>query len=123
MGRVEDFPAPRPRRPLLLRTTGMLVLVWDTELLLERRPPAGIWGGLWCLPEIGLPPDTSEHAMVSAIARERFACEIERVKRLPTLRHGFTAGEADVLWHALADVRDAAVPSPVKRIAQGIVSL
>jgi A/G-specific adenine glycosylase len=80
--------------------------------------------------------------MVSAIARERFACEIERVKRLPTLRHGFThftldivpvlatvrsrsarAGEADVLWHALADVRDAAVPSPVKRIAQGIVSL
>ena len=20
------------------------------EILLERRPPAGIWGGLWCLP-------------------------------------------------------------------------
>jgi len=23
----------------------------DGRVLLEKRPPAGIWGGLWCLPE------------------------------------------------------------------------
>jgi A/G-specific adenine glycosylase len=26
-------------------------------VLLERRPPAGIWGGLWSLPQLGLGDD------------------------------------------------------------------
>jgi A/G-specific adenine glycosylase len=30
-----------------------MLILCDNEgrVLLERRPPAGIWGGLWCLPD------------------------------------------------------------------------
>jgi A/G-specific adenine glycosylase len=52
-GRQRDYPSPRPRKPLPLRRTRMLLLYNDRrEVLLEQRPPSGIWGGLWSLPEL-----------------------------------------------------------------------
>ena len=54
-GRPEAYPGPRPARPLPGRAVRML-LVRDPggRVLLQRRPPAGLWGGLWGLPELGL---------------------------------------------------------------------
>ncbi|MGD8357611.1 MAG: A/G-specific adenine glycosylase [Lysobacterales bacterium] len=51
-GRVAELPSPKPRIRVGERTIHMLV-VRDTEdrVLLERRPPNGVWGGLWSLPE------------------------------------------------------------------------
>ena len=50
--RVSEFPYPKPKRRLPLRHTRMLVLVnTKGQVLLQKRPPAGIWGGLWSLPE------------------------------------------------------------------------
>ncbi|MDX1605378.1 MAG: A/G-specific adenine glycosylase, partial [Candidatus Competibacterales bacterium] len=55
-GREHEFPAPRPRKALPVRRTRMLLLrTPQAEILLERRPPNGIWGGLWSLPEC--PPE------------------------------------------------------------------
>ena len=52
-GRQRDYPAARPRKRLPVRRTRMLLLYNDRqEVLLERRPPSGIWGGLWSLPEL-----------------------------------------------------------------------
>ena len=58
LGRPQDFPGRKPKRTLPQRSVRML-LVCDPArgVLLERRPPAGIWGGLWCLPEISLETD------------------------------------------------------------------
>ena len=51
-GVVDRLPSPRPPARVADRTLCMLI-VRDGKgrVLLERRPPAGIWGGLWCLPE------------------------------------------------------------------------
>jgi A/G-specific adenine glycosylase len=50
-GRTEALPFPRPRREMPRRET-CFVLVTDGEgVLLERRPPGGIWGGLLVPPE------------------------------------------------------------------------
>ncbi len=51
--RTAELPARRVRPPVPLRP----VRFWwwqraDGRVLLERRPASGIWGGLWCLPEI-----------------------------------------------------------------------
>jgi len=50
-GTVEQFPAKRPALKISKKSFQMLILL-DKEgnVLLERRPPAGIWGGLWSLP-------------------------------------------------------------------------
>lgn len=53
--RQTDFPAPKPRKELPVRMIRMLLARRENgEVLLERRPPVGIWGGLWSFPECPL---------------------------------------------------------------------
>lgn len=50
--RVHELPSPKPPTRVSERTIYMLVLSnRQGKVLLEKRPPVGIWGGLWCLPE------------------------------------------------------------------------
>lgn len=46
------YPGRKPKKATPVRQTWMLLLENnDGELLLEQRPPSGLWGGLWCPPE------------------------------------------------------------------------
>ncbi len=52
LGKVADFPSPKPPTRVSDKTIHMLILRdSQNRVLLERRPPSGIWGGLWSLPE------------------------------------------------------------------------
>ncbi len=84
-GRQADFPGRRPRKALPERHTRMLLLR-DAEgrVLLEQRPPAGIWGGLWSLPEC--PPEADLHAW----SRETLGVELDAVRDGAALSHTFT---------------------------------
>ena len=44
-GKAEAYPEPRPRRDRPLRSTSMLLLLREGEVLLEKRPPAGVQSG------------------------------------------------------------------------------
>ena len=47
-----EYPQKKPARVRPHRTTLMLLHRCGDLLLLWRRPPRGIWGGLWSLPEV-----------------------------------------------------------------------
>lgn len=48
-----DYPGKKPRKALPVRTVQLLVIKDPNGcVLLEKRPPQGIWGGLWSLPEV-----------------------------------------------------------------------
>ena len=48
------FPGKRPKKSIPERHTVFLQIVDAAgSVLLLRRPEAGIWGGLWCFPEVG----------------------------------------------------------------------
>jgi len=50
--RQDRLPAPRPRTARPAREAWLVVAMrGGHKVLLERRPPSGIWGGLWGLPE------------------------------------------------------------------------
>ena len=50
--KVDRLPSPKPAARVSERTVCMLILRdGEGRVLLEKRPPAGIWGGLWCLPD------------------------------------------------------------------------
>ena len=51
-GKPTAFPVSKPKKTQPVKTTTMLLILNEAnEILLEKRPPAGIWGGLWSLPE------------------------------------------------------------------------
>ena len=49
---IDQYPGRKPRKAKPLKKTTMVLAVSRDALYLERRPAAGIWGGLWSLPEM-----------------------------------------------------------------------
>jgi len=47
-----SFPAKKPPKSKPQKQTLMLLHRYQSRVLLYRRPPTGIWGGLWSLPEV-----------------------------------------------------------------------
>jgi A/G-specific adenine glycosylase len=90
-GRQSELPAPRPKRTRPTRETAMLILL-DAErrVLLRRRAPTGIWGGLWSLPEIGCDEDAV------AWCRQVLGGRARRRGGLPRVRHGFTHFDLEI---------------------------
>lgn len=50
-GRVSELPTRRLRKAKPERRTALLLLLHGSDILLEKRPGSGIWGGLWCPPQ------------------------------------------------------------------------
>ena len=52
-GEQLNYPGKKPRKTLPVKaTTFLMIIAKNGDILLERRPNSGIWGGLWCFPEI-----------------------------------------------------------------------
>ena len=80
----DRLPTPRPRRSRPERPVWVVVaLRGPGRVLLERRPPAGLWGGLWTLPEF----PTRAHA--EQWCREQLV-GTARPRRGEVLRHAFS---------------------------------
>ena len=66
-GNPTQFPGKKPKKDKPIKSTVMLLVKNEAgETLLEKRPPTGIWGGLWSLPEAesdALPDGTGESVM------------------------------------------------------------
>jgi A/G-specific adenine glycosylase len=90
-GREAQLPQPKPRKATPLRET-VFVIVQDPRgrVLLERRPPAGIWGGLWSFPEC------EPGADISAWCREHLGIAVKPVRELGALRHTFSHFRLDI---------------------------
>ena len=54
MGDTQSYPGKKPKKTLPVKTTQMLLIEHDGAILLQQRPPQGIWGGLWAFPEVTL---------------------------------------------------------------------
>jgi A/G-specific adenine glycosylase len=90
-GAPTAFPEPKPRRTLPTRQSWMLVVRNPAgEVLLERRPTTGVWGGLWSLPECGPGQDAAHWC------RERLGVLPRRVEKLPVRRHTFSHFHLDI---------------------------
>jgi len=82
---VTDYPYKKPQKTKPTKSTFMLLLENNRgEILLHKRPPIGIWGGLWSLPQCEKESD------IKLLCKKQFACEISQVKKLPALSHTFS---------------------------------
>ena len=111
------------------RECAMLLLKKGGKVLIELRPPSGIWGGLWSLPEAPLATDWN------AWCKAKFGLRINSTENLAPVKHGFThftlniqpvqckvvgttmaLQEPRYRWIAMKDVAGAALPAPVKKL-------
>jgi A/G-specific adenine glycosylase len=81
---VEAYPGRKPKHNVPVRAVQMLILQNEKgEVLLQRRPPAGIWGGLLSFPEIPVEVPVSEWC-------KQNIGEVTGFSNRPPLRHVFS---------------------------------
>jgi A/G-specific adenine glycosylase len=130
-GRTAELPTPKPRKELPERKATMLVLIEAGRVLLLPRPPTGIWGGLLSLPEVADGSSAEDEA-------RRLGCTIASKQTLAPLIHTFThfrltirpllcevqhqpaAAEPGARWLAAADLPQAALPAPIRKLLSAV---
>ena len=86
-----NYPTPKPQKTVPVRSTCMLILKNRAdEIMLEQRPPSGIWGGLWSLPEC-----PSEDQAVQW-CNDNLGVSGQLVSRWPVRRHTFSHFHLDI---------------------------
>ncbi|MBL8242591.1 MAG: A/G-specific adenine glycosylase [Rhodanobacteraceae bacterium] len=125
-GRVGEFPQARKARTRPSRSLVMLRVRDEAQrILLRRRPPAGVWPGLWSLPEgrtladalatLALAPTRSEPAALIRHEFTHFSLEIAV--------HDVHIGSSRIAdeesrWLAPAEALSLGLPQPVRRLIE-----
>jgi A/G-specific adenine glycosylase len=132
-GRQHEIPAARRGNARPKRDVFMVVALQDSgEVLLERRPESGVWGGLWCLPEFA-----TASAAGAFIRNSLGGCR--EPQPLQTLEHGFThfdlaitpllvrcsgaaaeIGEGRSLWYNIRSPARIGLPAPITTLLSGL---
>jgi A/G-specific adenine glycosylase len=131
-GNPTQFPVPRPKRTLPVREIHMVLLTNSNhDVLLQKRPPTGIWGGLWSLPEFETAKALYEWCYLQGVPESKQAD-----KTLAVLKHTFshfhlhitphlmvtenpaiTVMEADrMLWYNKDQPQRVGVAAPVSKL-------
>ena len=126
-----DYPQKKPTRIKPHKRTLMLLHRCDQRILLWRRPPSGIWGGLWSLPEVDdasaielwqqsfLVQTQSPSAIQRDVIRHQFShysldislaiIELEQIS-------GTIADGENYTWVEIDSFGDYGLPTPVRKI-------
>ncbi len=130
-GRQAELPAAKPKKAIPEREASVLLLTDGRCILLERRPPSGIWGGLLALPEVA-----ADGAEAFAL---RHGGRVRATQPLAPLKHSFThfrltlrpllclaeidtqrvaenASGAGWEWLSPGEIQTAALPTPIRKL-------
>ena len=132
LAQVQQLPTPKPRKSLPVKQLYFLLLRNSAgEILLEKRPAVGIWGGLWSLPEFNDLQQLEDWRISRNIAMQIQA-------PLPSQRHTFSHYHLDYiplpaklinpinivmeanqsLWYKSTPIVSLGLPAPIKRLLQ-----
>lgn len=128
-GLAGQLPVPRPCKALPERHSTFILLLNGNDILLERRPASGIWGSLWC------PPQVDSIVDVGNYCTQHYGVDAGHGQVLPVFTHTFThfklhitpwrlhvprkppqIAEPGQIWLALQDALQAAIPAPVRKL-------
>ncbi len=128
--RVHEFPTPKPRKKIPVKQSIFIIAInTDQQILLEKRAPTGIWGGLWSVPELADRTELDAWLLKKSIV-------VTKKQSLPIRRHTFSHYHLDyqpivlnvenlnnivlegetALWYKHRHSKNIALPAPVKQL-------
>jgi len=130
-GRVAELPTAKPSKPIPERHA-LLLLAEDADrrVLLQKRPPTGIWASLWSLPEAG-DHDTArdwfaqhlqgnyDHAQALAPIAHAFTHYHVQLQPLHWRGLGLRAAVRDnneLRWVARDELASLGLPAPIRKL-------
>jgi A/G-specific adenine glycosylase len=134
-GNAAALPTPRPKKVKPRRQARLaLVRTVAGEILLERRPPVGIWGGLLSLPEIADGHDPN------AWCRDVLGVTVVGAEALDPIDHSFThfdlnlmpiqmlapaqpcaiLDDARWIWYDTARPLPGGMAAPIEKLIRGL---
>ena len=82
---VAQYPHKTIKKKLPTKEEQFLLLHTEHNLIyLEKRPPTGLWGGLWCLPTTTIDTCAMRHV------KEQFKFDCEQPNELIKIKHSFS---------------------------------
>jgi len=126
---IERYPGRKTKTSKPLRQTTMVLAVDDRAVYLERRPAAGIWGGLWSLPELA-------DGELGEWCRQILNSRDHTIESWDTLRHSFSHYDLDIrpvvvrvaassrkvadgddsTWHRIDESPPGGIAAPVQKL-------
>lgn len=135
-GMTELLPVKKVTKEIPTRAATFLILRADDKILLQKRPPHGIWGGLWSLPEISGTPDKK---LIRQLCSAEFHLEVKKFDVLSPFRHTFSHYHLDIhpiiipaampakimecteqIWYNLSQPETLGLPKPVQSILRNL---
>ncbi len=117
-GKTSEFPHKKPKKQLETRETLMTLSVNDkNQVQLLKRPPVGIWGGLWSLPEVinsSIEFKKPNLAVIDEFKHtfSHFHLQIKVIKPNSATQVQDNSGLA---WHNVNSISQLALPTPIKK--------
>lgn len=126
---VKNLPTPKPRKTIPEKSVTMLVLIHQNTVMLEKRPPCGIWGGLWSLPEVNQGESFEGVTLPSSSALAPLTHTFTHFKLHITPQLIYVdqlmpqVNQAIKIWLPIEDAIAAAIPTPIRIILMSINTL
>lgn len=80
-----NYPNKNPKKILPRKQQQFLLLHTNDNLIyLEKRPPTGLWGGLWCLPSIDMEDCPTSYVETT------YQLQTHKLEELMTINHSFS---------------------------------
>lgn len=130
--RETEFPGRKPKKRLPVKSVCLLILRQHRSVLLEKRPPSGIWGGLWSFPESGSTENALSHPILTGYVPSlppsvqpgfRHTFSHYHLDITPLLvdvapQSGHTMEPGRYLWYNLCNAPEVGLAAPVKQLLQ-----
>lgn len=138
LGIEKTLPHPKPKKNLPVKQATFLILQHAEHILLEKRAPNGIWGGLWSVPELA---QFAEQDDIQKYCQRELRLQTQQIELGTLFRHTFSHFHLDILpvfiklkqrpskimdseqqiWYNLYASQTVGLPAPIKKLLRSLL--